>query len=323
MRGQTEQTPLKNMFRRQHPAICPRCEGESPLYLQTKDFNRHVSDETFYYYRCPSCRVIFLAPIPENLSNYYPPDYYFAPPLYTAHPTLEQLKTLAEAERYKIDLVQSFVATGRLLEIGPSWGTFSYLSKEAGFETSCRRFLSEVIKIKVIDDTNLSRALQYVEPYHVVSLWHVLEHLPDPWGALRAVAKALHPGGILIMATPNPDSLQFRIFGPYWFHLDAPRHLELIPSKLLSQQMDRLGFDRLLLTYVDQGSLALNSPGWGTSMISLLSRSPLRAQAQRIGHRIARLISGVERRDGLGSAYTMVFRKADHRAARATKSDPS
>ena len=310
---------MKNMFRRRRPAICPRCEGKSPLYLQTKDLNRHVSDETFYYYRCPSCRLIFLAPIPENLSNYYPPDYYFAPPSYSAHPTLEQLRTLAEAERYKIDLVHRFAATGRLLEIGPSWGTFSYLSKEAGFETeaieidaNCCHFLSEVLKIKVIDDTNLPRALQCVEPYHVVALWHALEHLPDPWGALRAIAKALHPGGILIIATPNPDSLQFRIFGRAWFHLDAPRHLELIPSALLSTEMKSLGFETVLKTSIDKGSISLNSPGWETSSTHLFSRQLLRRLARIGGLYISRYTRFLDRNSGLASAYTIVFRKSRH-----------
>ncbi|HME44409.1 MAG TPA: hypothetical protein VKF36_15060 [Syntrophorhabdales bacterium] len=119
---------------------------------------------------------------------------------------------------------------------------------------------------------------------------------------------------MLIIATPNPDSLQFRIFGPYWFHLDAPRHLELIPSALLDHEMDRLGLERLPVTYVDKGSLALNSPGWETSMISLLAQSPLGAHAQKIGHWIGRVTGFLEQRDGLGSAYTMVFRKGDDRA---------
>jgi glycosyltransferase involved in cell wall biosynthesis len=311
-------------------ATCPRCGDTSPLYFQTKDFNRKISNEAFTYYRCPSCRLIFLFPIPENLSDYYPREYYFAPPSYTAQPTIEQLKVLAEKERYKIELVQRFATTGRLLEIGSSWGAFSYLAKEAGFETevvemdvTCCRFIEKVVGLKAINESDIPRALQHVEPYQVVALWHVLEHVPDPWAALRAISGALSPGGVLLLATPNPDSLQFRIFGSYWFHLDAPRHLELIPSTLLSHQMDRLGFDRLLLTYVDKGSLSQNSPGWETSMISLLSQSPLGAHAQKIGHLIGRVTSVLEQRDGLGSVYTMVFRKGDHRATQAAESDPS
>jgi glycosyltransferase involved in cell wall biosynthesis/SAM-dependent methyltransferase len=302
-------------------ASCPHCRNTSPLYLQTKDLNRKISKEVFTYYRCPSCGLIFLFPVPENLNDYYPREYYFAPPSYTAQPTIEQLKVLAEADRYKIELVQRFATTGRLLEIGSSWGAFSYLAKEAGFETevvemdsACCRFLEEVVGLKTINDPDIPRALQHVAPYQVVALWHVLEHIPDPWAALRAISRALTPGGVLIISTPNPDSLQFRIFGPYWFHLDAPRHLELIPSALLGHEMDRLGFERLLLTHVDKGSLALNSPGWGTSMISLFSRSPLGAQAEKIGNQIGRMISRVERRDRLGSAYTMVFRKVHQQA---------
>jgi SAM-dependent methyltransferase len=297
-------------------APCPRCKRKSRLYLCAKDLNRRISEEIFPYYRCPHCRLIFLYPIPENLADYYPPEYYFAPPSYGAHPTLELLKTFAEAERYKIELVQRFVPTGRLLEIGPSWGTFSYLSKEAGFETEalemdadCCRFLTEVIKVRAINDTSIPRALQHVEPYHVIALWHALEHIPDPWSALRTIAKALLPGGILIISAPNPDSLQFRIFGRFWFHLDAPRHLELIPAALLGTEMNSLGFETLLRTSTDKGSIGLNSPGWEASLIHLFSKQSSQERAQRAGKRICRFIRRLEERNGLGSAYTLVLSK--------------
>jgi SAM-dependent methyltransferase len=57
-----------------------------------------------------------------------------------------------------------------------------------------------------------------------VVMWHALEHLPDPGAALRRAASWLRPGGVLLVATPNLDSLQARIAGPKWFHLDLPRH---------------------------------------------------------------------------------------------------
>jgi len=55
-------------------------------------------------------------------------------------------------------------------------------------------------------------------------MWHVVEHTPDPETAISHVAAWLRPGGVLLVATPNLGSLQARIAGRDWFHLDLPRH---------------------------------------------------------------------------------------------------
>jgi len=57
-----------------------------------------------------------------------------------------------------------------------------------------------------------------------VVMWHVLEHLDDPRGALERVRGWLRPGGLLLLGVPNPVSAQARIAGPGWLHFDAPRH---------------------------------------------------------------------------------------------------
>jgi len=66
-----------------------------------------------------------------------------------------------------------------------------------------------------------------------VVLWHVAEHLENPVAALTRVAAWLRPGGLLLVGVPNIDSLQARIGGPSWLHLDAPRHrVHLTPGGL-------------------------------------------------------------------------------------------
>ena len=64
------------------------------------------------------------------------------------------------------------------------------------------------------------------EPRHAdaVVLWHVLEHVEDPGAALDRVRGWLRPGGTLLIGVPNIESLQARIGGSRWLHLDVPRH---------------------------------------------------------------------------------------------------
>ena len=57
-----------------------------------------------------------------------------------------------------------------------------------------------------------------------VVMWHVLEHMADPRAVVGRAAGWLRVGGVLLVAVPNLDSLQARIAGREWFHLDLPRH---------------------------------------------------------------------------------------------------
>ena len=62
-----------------------------------------------------------------------------------------------------------------------------------------------------------------------IVFWHSLEHLPAPGAAIDHAARRLMPRGVLLVAVPNTASLQARVFGDRWFHLDLPRHLVHLP----------------------------------------------------------------------------------------------
>ena len=79
--------------------------------------------------------------------------------------------------------------------------------------------------------------------YDAVVLDHVLEHLADAPGTLRACHRALRPGGRLALATPNPTSAARERFGASWLHWDPPRHLELRGERALRQLVESCGFE--------------------------------------------------------------------------------
>ena len=74
-----------------------------------------------------------------------------------------------------------------------------------------------------------------------VVFWHSLEHLPAPGAAIDAAARLLEPGGLMVIAIPNTASLQARVFGDRWFHLDLPRHLVHLPLAALTARLRALG----------------------------------------------------------------------------------
>jgi 2-polyprenyl-3-methyl-5-hydroxy-6-metoxy-1,4-benzoquinol methylase len=291
-------------------SVCPCCKKDARLYLTTTDRNLRLSQECFHYYRCKPCGLIFLSPIPANLADYYPSTYY------SGCPTMEELRDRAQLEQYKVDLVKRFVPEGRLLEIGPAYGTFAYCAKTAGFEVEaielnedCCRFLNDVVGIKAICEPDVTAALRQEKPYNAIVLWHVLEHLPEPWKTLEAVTQALVPGGIVVIASPNTEAFQFRIFRRFWAHIDAPRHTQLIPRKLIQREMEALGFKTLLSTTKDEGSLEYNRFGWAYSLCNFVVHPQLGHYLRRAGAYIDGMLNRLERREGHGSAYTIILEK--------------
>lgn len=292
------------------PAPCPQCREESPLYCRVGDVNRKTTKEEFDYFRCPSCGIVFLWPVPDGLDRYYPNDYYAIP-----H-SLEAFSKNAKLEQYKVDIMQRFASGGRLLEIGPAYGSFTYLAKQAGFDVdaiemngACCRFMIDVLGVRATHSLDTDAALRNSGVYDVIALWHVVEHLPDPWASLKLLAQHLNPGGVLIIAAPNPRALQFKLLRRFWTHLDAPRHLELIPSNVLSEQARQLGLIPVLITTADRGSLGWNKFGWEMSLANFLTNRYGRWALRQCGRIISKVTAPLERVNGFGSAYTVVFRK--------------
>jgi SAM-dependent methyltransferase len=74
-------------------------------------------------------------------------------------------------------------------------------------------------------------------------LWHVLEHVADPAGALGRVHRWLRPGGLVLVGVPNVMSLQAAIAGDDWFHLDVPRHRTHFSLPGLRALLEQAGFE--------------------------------------------------------------------------------
>ncbi|MBI3607389.1 MAG: class I SAM-dependent methyltransferase [Nitrospirae bacterium] len=93
------------------------------------------------------------------------------------------------------------------------------------------------VKTGTWDDAEFSDGL-----FDVVTFWHVFEHLPSPRRALQKVSFVLKPDGMLVIAVPDIDGLQARLFKANWFHLDVPRHLFHFSLDTLSALLQQHGF---------------------------------------------------------------------------------
>ena len=136
-------------------------------------------------------------------------------------------------------------------------------------------------------------------PYAGVVLWHSLEHLRDAGTELGRAVELLGPGGAIVVAMPNPASLQARAFGDRWLHLDLPLHLVHVPAPALLDRLGALGARVERVSYLRGGQVVF---GWLHGIVGLLPGHPdlydaiRRPEARRrslsTGRRLATVAAG-------------------------------
>jgi len=88
--------------------------------------------------------------------------------------------------------------------------------------------------------------------YDAVIFDHVLEHVASPVAYLEKAFGLTKPGGYVLIGVPNFASLSARVFGPYWMHLDAPRHLYHFTPRTLTECVAR-AHGRIVRIYTGDG----------------------------------------------------------------------
>lgn len=292
-------------------SACPLCAGTSPVAFRTRDRNRGLSAVDFTYRRCETCGTLWLENVPDDLSPYYPDDYY-------GRPDRDRLRELGAGEAYRMGFVAPYVSGGRLTEIGPGFGIFAVQAVDAGFDVTVIEMdramcdhLEATLGVTAICSAAPQDALVDLPASRVIAMWHVLEHLPDPWAALEAAAANLEPGGTIVIAVPNPEAFGARFLKGRWPHVDAPRHLFLIPARTLSARAAGLGLETVLVTADDEAARHWNAFGWHYALRRPQSRWLAHRAAQAAGTAIATALAPVERRGLRGAAYTMVLRRPE------------
>lgn len=104
-----------------------------------------------------------------------------------------------------------------------------------------------------------------------IVFWHSLEHLPNPGDAIDRAAALLAPRGVLVIAVPNADSLQARLFGDRWLALDLPRHLVHLPARALVQRLRSRGLEVERISSWRGGQVVF---GWLHGLVGMLPGRP-------------------------------------------------
>jgi 2-polyprenyl-3-methyl-5-hydroxy-6-metoxy-1,4-benzoquinol methylase len=286
---------------------CPLCGGGGDPAFAVGDRNRELSDAIFRYRRCRRCETLFVENVPGDLGRYYPDEYY-------ALPSLAELDRAARAEAPKLELLRPHAPGGRLVDVGAAFGLFARAAKVAGYDVTalemderCCDYLRTTVGVEAIQTSEPEAALAGLGAVDVVVLWHVLEHLPRPADLLAAAGEILGSGGVLAIAMPNPESLQFRLLGARWAHVDAPRHLALIPLAALRDRAAGEGFELAGWTASDAAGRYWNMFGWEYALRWHPARHGSTPATRHLAGALSRALSPIERRGLNGTAYTAVF----------------
>jgi len=206
---------------------CPLCASEDlETYSDDEDRKLAASDlgssrqnvSHGKILRCRACRFGFRQsrPADDELSALY---RKLDPKVYEK----ESQGRLNTAQRH-LKIVQRYVTGGRLLDVGCASGGFLSCAADAGWtvvgvepaEVLCARAEEMLRGRGEVLCLTLQQANLPLSSFDALTLWDVLEHVPDPRAFLKHCASLLKPGGYLFANVPDLDSLQARLLRERW-----------------------------------------------------------------------------------------------------------
>ena len=228
---------------------CPACEGNSftPV-MECKDYT--VSGEFFSIVRCESCDLEFTNPRPaqREIGVYYQSEAYIshtdenAPGLVNAIYRLVRNYTLGSKKR----LIESYQQKGLLLDIGCGTGAFAETMQKAGWKVKAvepDEGAANRARKRGLDVAPEEWLYESEKQFDVISMWHVMEHVHDLKTRFSQLFQLCKPGGLVLIAVPNPKSIDAKHYGNIWAARDVPRHLYHFPPEMLRRRMQLQGFE--------------------------------------------------------------------------------
>jgi 2-polyprenyl-3-methyl-5-hydroxy-6-metoxy-1,4-benzoquinol methylase len=255
---------------------CPICDGVSAEPFYTK--------YGFALVRCASCSTIFVSPQPplEELTAHYQNEAHFAGLSEQGYRCYADMRKALEPhfERRLAALAVQLPQRGALLDFGCAAGYFLKIAQSRGWQvcgvelsTAMARQAEAELRVPVY--TSLTDVPN--GEYAAITLWEVIEHVPDPVATLSQLRERLRPGGVLMLSTPNNGHWQALRAPERWSGYRPPSHLLYFTRHTLGNSIERAGYTRVEIS----GSGPLPPlPAWLKSLSSPLQDGLTTARAE-------------------------------------------
>jgi cyclopropane fatty-acyl-phospholipid synthase-like methyltransferase len=154
-----------------------------------------------------------------------------------------------ETFRRRLALIRGYQGSGKLLDLGCACGFMIEVALEAGYDAWGVEFSEEAVKQAApalrgrirLGDINALPAGEY----DVITAFDILEHAQQPLDSLRRWAEMLRPGGLLVITSPDTDSIFRKLMGSRWPMLQPFQHTAMFSGVAMSGFLERAGLRML------------------------------------------------------------------------------
>ena len=216
---------------------------EDKSFITVKDFS--VSGESFSLLLNEEYQILKTHPQPtlDKLGSYYEFEDYIS--------HTDGKRTLFEkmyhfikrkAIRDKVKLINSYQPLkGRILDIGAGTGDFLLECKNQNWEILGIEPNDKAKGIAVGKGIKFGDTIEKLESnsFDVITMWHVLEHVPDVEHQVAELKRLLKPSGTIIIAVPNFKSYDAKYYKEFWAAYDVPRHLWHFSKTAIEKLFDK------------------------------------------------------------------------------------
>lgn len=269
-------------------------------FLISKDYT--VSRETFSLLKDEEIEMLITIPKPslEELPKYYESENYISHT--DAKKTIiDKVYQMAKnyAIKKKVKLVQSLIKyskskiqtpnseTKKILDIGCGTGDFLIACKNANFEVvgvepnkNARGITNS--KLQNLNPQTKNQNKQLFEntqklledkiKFDVITMWHVLEHVPNLTEYISQLKELLQPNGTILIAVPNYNSYDAKYYKEFWAAFDVPRHLWHFSKKAIKSlfEKEEMKVEKILPMKLDSFYVSLLSEKYKTGKSNYL-----------------------------------------------------
>lgn len=228
-----------------HHSTCPVCSSAA-IQFCTRVQDHAISKEWFDLWSCQHCQTLFIQDVPDEteIATYYHADNYISHTdtrkgilfkayhiarWFTLHWKYQTIQKAIHTYVPGLDLHEKTVQP-RVLDMGCGTGSFLHMMQMHGWQTegiepseTARNVAKKKYQLNLHPPAQLEQFPD--QHFHLITLWHVLEHIHALHENLSVMYRLLHEQGLLFIAVPNYTSTDERFFGNYWAAYDVPRHI--------------------------------------------------------------------------------------------------